>query len=67
MKNRRGETAKGRHGDQVPFLRVAASPRLRVPLVTLLTDFGTSDYFAAAMKGVILGVNPQAMRAFNIS
>ena len=29
-------------------------------LVTLLTDFGTSDYFVASMKGVILGINPQA-------
>ena len=27
--------------------------------VTLLTDFGTSDYYVAAMKGVILGRNPQ--------
>ena len=28
-------------------------------LVTLLTDFGTSDYYVAAMKAVILGRNPQ--------
>jgi S-adenosylmethionine hydrolase len=27
-------------------------------LVTLLTDFGTSDYFVAAMKGAALGVYP---------
>jgi S-adenosylmethionine hydrolase len=27
--------------------------------VTLLTDFGASDYYVAAMKGVILGRNPQ--------
>jgi S-adenosylmethionine hydrolase len=26
----------------------------------LLTDFGTADYFVAAVKGVILGLNPQA-------
>jgi S-adenosylmethionine hydrolase len=26
--------------------------------VTLTTDFGTRDYFAGAMKGVILGINP---------
>jgi hypothetical protein len=25
------------------------------PIITLLTDFGTADYFAAALKGVILG------------
>lgn len=29
-------------------------------LITLLTDFGTSDYFVPAMKGVILGTNPKA-------
>jgi S-adenosylmethionine hydrolase len=29
-------------------------------LLTLLTDFGTADYFVGAMKGVILGINPTA-------
>ena len=29
-------------------------------IVTLLTDFGTSDYFVGAMKGAILSVNPLA-------
>jgi len=29
-------------------------------IIALLTDFGTSDYFVAAMKGTILSVNPQA-------
>lgn len=29
-------------------------------IVTLLTDFGTADYFVGAMKGAILSVNPQA-------
>jgi len=28
--------------------------------VTLTTDFGTKDYFVGAMKGVILGINPDA-------
>lgn len=31
-----------------------------ISVVTLLTDFGDRDYFVASMKGVILGVNPQA-------
>jgi S-adenosylmethionine hydrolase len=31
------------------------------PIVTLLTDFGQSDYFVAAMKGVILRRNPSAV------
>ena len=30
----------------------------RQSLITLLTDFGTQDYFVAAMKGVILSINP---------
>lgn len=28
------------------------------PVVTLLTDFGLNDHFVAAMKGVMLGINP---------
>jgi S-adenosyl-L-methionine hydrolase (adenosine-forming) len=31
-----------------------------VPVITLLTDFGLSDYYVAAMKGVILSRNPAA-------
>ena len=31
-----------------------------LPVVTLLTDFGTADYFVAAVKGVILTINPSA-------
>lgn len=30
------------------------------PIVTLTTDFGLSDHFAGTMKGVILGICPQA-------
>ena len=29
--------------------------------ITLLTDFGTADYFVGAMKGVILSIDPQAV------
>lgn len=29
-------------------------------MITLLTDFGTSDYFVPAVKGVILRINPEA-------
>ncbi len=29
------------------------------PIVTILTDFGTADYFVGAMKGVILAKNPK--------
>ena len=31
----------------------------RKPIITLLTDFGTHDYFVGAMKGVILSLNPE--------
>jgi S-adenosylmethionine hydrolase len=31
-----------------------------ISLITLLTDFGDRDYFVASVKGVILGINPQA-------
>ncbi len=30
------------------------------PVITLTTDFGTSDHFVGAMKGVIAGIAPQA-------
>ncbi|HWS98905.1 MAG TPA: SAM-dependent chlorinase/fluorinase [Pyrinomonadaceae bacterium] len=30
-------------------------------LITLLTDFGTADYFVGAMKGVILSINAEAV------
>jgi S-adenosylmethionine hydrolase len=30
------------------------------PLITLLTDFGLADHYVAAMKGVILGIAPEA-------
>ena len=39
---------------------------MKPPLITLLTDFGTSDHYVAAMKGVILGICPEA-RLIDIS
>jgi S-adenosyl-L-methionine hydrolase (adenosine-forming) len=30
------------------------------PVITLLTDFGTTDHYVATMKGVILGICPDA-------
>jgi S-adenosyl-L-methionine hydrolase (adenosine-forming) len=32
-------------------------------VISLLTDFGTADYFVGAVKGAILSVNPQAIIA----
>lgn len=31
------------------------------PVITLLTDFGTQDAYVGSMKGVILGLNPEAV------
>jgi S-adenosylmethionine hydrolase len=36
------------------------------PILTLTTDFGTSDHYAGAMKGVILGICP-AVRIVDLS
>jgi S-adenosylmethionine hydrolase len=47
-----------RRGDKEPRLKTSSSARLQ--LITLLTDFGTEDYFVGALKGVILSVNPRA-------
>ncbi len=33
---------------------------MRRPVITLTTDFGLSDHFVGTMKGVILGICPQA-------
>ncbi len=33
---------------------------VRQPIITLTTDFGTSDHFAGAMKGVIASIAPRA-------
>jgi S-adenosylmethionine hydrolase len=67
VKNRRGDTVTRGHGDKKGLVPVPASPRLSItasppfgdPLITLLTDFGTEDYFVGAVKGVILAANPQ--------
>src|SRR5947209_1391500 len=33
---------------------------MKARAITLLTDFGSADYYVAAMKGVILGIHPEA-------
>jgi S-adenosylmethionine hydrolase len=57
------QTKTRRLGSKESSPRVAASRRrspAKPSLITLLTDFGNSDYFVAAMKGVILSHNPAA-------
>ncbi len=58
-KNTRGQGSK-ESGSRVAAS--AGSPNFSpaAPLITLLTDFGTTDYFVAAVKGVILSLNPDA-------
>lgn len=49
----------GRPGEDARF--DPGSPSHVTPrVITLLTDFGTADYFVAAMKAAILSVNPHA-------
>ena len=45
-------------GDKKP--RLSISPSARLPVITLLTDFGSADYFVGALKGVILSTNGRA-------
>lgn len=33
---------------------------MKRPVITLLTDFGSADHYAGAMKGVMLGICPEA-------
>ena len=37
--------------------------RADLTVITLLTDFGTADYFVGAVKGAILSVNPRVVIA----
>ncbi len=53
-----GSTSKSR--TRSPRHGVPTSPRPPSAPITLLTDFGSSDYFVGVMKGVILSVNPDA-------
>ena len=60
MKAKRGDTKTRRPSEKAPRLRVSGSQHSAAPIVTLLTDFGSADYFVAAVKGVILSGNPAA-------
>ena len=61
MKNRRGDRSR-RTGNLAPSPAVSAlvSSAPSIPIITLLTDFGTTDYFVGTVKGVILSANPAA-------
>ena len=51
MKTEREDQTTGRQGNISPSL----------PVITLLTDFGITDYYVGAVKGAILSVNPSAV------
>ncbi|HSS21152.1 MAG TPA: SAM-dependent chlorinase/fluorinase [Pyrinomonadaceae bacterium] len=55
----RDKKARGRDLKSSPRIFSAGS-LASAPIITLLTDFGTSDYFVAALKGRILSINPRA-------
>lgn len=58
MNRRRGDAITRRQtGKKVPD--VSASACSEASIITLLTDFGSADYFVAAVKGVIIAANPQ--------
>ncbi len=59
MNKKRGDAGTRRAGNK-PARRVAVSARNATPLITLTTDFGSADYFVAAVKGVIYSQNPSA-------
>ena len=35
-------------------------PMIKRPIITLTSDFGTSDHYVGSMKGVICEINPNA-------
>lgn len=43
-----------------PISRKRTRKAARPPVITLTTDFGLADHFAGVMKGVILGIAPDA-------
>jgi hypothetical protein len=53
VKGEREDSKTGRQGNVSPSL----------PVISLLTDFGTADYYVGAVKGAILSVNPGAVIA----
>lgn len=53
MTTRREDLKTGSRGSESPSL----------PVITLLTDFGTTDYFVGAVKGAILSVNTRVVTA----
>jgi S-adenosylmethionine hydrolase len=51
VKNAQDTTRRSKDGETVDSL----------PVISLLTDFGTADYYVGAVKGAILSVNPSAV------
>src|SRR5262249_9589719 len=51
---------RGGAGDRRPLGPVQPLNAMPDPLITLTTDFGEESPYVAAMKGVILGINPAA-------
>jgi S-adenosyl-L-methionine hydrolase (adenosine-forming) len=48
------------NGNAIQFAKLqdARERKLARPIITLTTDYGTNDHLVGAMKGVILGINP---------
>ena len=54
MKTLRGEGETTRRDDGSRLTPARSS------IITLLTDFGSTDYFVGALKGIVLSINPRA-------
>ena len=39
---------------------------MKRPVITLLTDFGSTEHYVAAMKGVMLGICPDLGAGFHV-
>ena len=59
----RGQHLKIRTSTDTAFICENREVSPSLPVITLLTDFGTADYFVGAVKGAILSVNPRAVIA----
>src|ERR1700740_2238295 len=54
-------SVEGQALNRKSFIQLTAEPTLAQhrPIITLTTDYGTSDHLVGVMKGVILSINPE--------
>src|SRR6202007_2631182 len=54
-------SVEGQALNRKSFIQLTAEPTLAQhrPIITLTTDYGTSDHLVGVLKGVILSINPE--------